>query len=89
MFGKRSMDEAAGLTSLLTMVLLDETVYEAQRSALIEFTKVTPAKDAHELSLAVHGGLCDLAYKMWKEGNVPLGARGYLWKARQGEILPK
>jgi hypothetical protein len=41
MFGpyKRSLDDANGLTTLLTLVLLDESVYKAQRNALIEFAK--------------------------------------------------
>ena len=42
MFGlyKRSMDEAAGLSALLTMVLLHDEVYKAEREALIQFAKV-------------------------------------------------
>jgi hypothetical protein len=91
MFGlyKRSMDEAAGLSALLTLVLLDDEVYKAQRNALIEFTKATPAKDAAELGLAVHSAWCERAHALWKGGSVPLGVPGFLWKARQGEIPPK
>jgi hypothetical protein len=88
MFGtyKRSMDEAAGLTTLLTMVLLDEGVYKAQRNALIQFAQAAKVKNAGELGLATHQALCDMAYKMWKEGTVPLGVSGFLWQAREGKI---
>jgi hypothetical protein len=88
MFGqyKRSLDEAAGLTTLFTMVLLDDSTYNAQRNALIDFAKVTPAKNADELALATHNAMCDLAYKMWKETPIPLGAPGFLSKAREWKI---
>jgi hypothetical protein len=85
MFGtyKRSLDEAAGLATLLTMVLLDEGVYNAQRRALFEFVQAARVNNAEELGLATHQALCDLAHKMWKEGTVPLGVAGFLWKARE------
>ncbi len=76
-------------TTLLTMILLDDSVYKAQRNALIQFAKTTRAKDAGELSLATHTAMCEMAYKMWKETNIPLGAPGFLWKARQGEITER
>lgn len=91
MFGtyKRSLDDANGLTALLTLVLLDESVYKAQRNALIEFAKQSSAKNAHELALQTHTAMCELAAKMWKNGKVPLGAPGFLWKAKQGDIEPR
>jgi hypothetical protein len=52
-FYKRSMNEAAGLWALPTVVLLRGEVYEAQRYALIQFAKVISAKDAAELAAAV------------------------------------
>jgi len=51
-FYKRSMDEAAGLWAVLTVLLRGE-VYEAQRYALTQFAKVISAKDAAELAAAV------------------------------------
>jgi hypothetical protein len=52
-FYKRSMDEAAGLWALLTVVLLRGEVYEAQRYALTQFAKVISATDAAEFAAAV------------------------------------
>ncbi len=91
MFGlyKRAMDEAAGLSALLTMVLLHDEVYKAERDALIQLAKVTPAKNAAELAAAVHGRMCDHAYRLWKGPSVPMGVLDFLWKARQGEIPSK
>ncbi len=91
MFGlyKRALDDSNGLTTLLTMVLLDDSVYKAQRNALIEFAKQSPAKDAHELALHTHTAMCELAAKLWKAGKVPLGMPGFLWKAKQGGIEPR
>ena len=91
MFGlyKRSLDDANGLTTLLAMVLLDESVYKAQRNALIEFAKQSPAKNAHELALQTHTAMCELAARMWKDGKVPLGMPGFLWKAKHEDIEPR
>jgi hypothetical protein len=46
------MDEAAGVWAP-NVVLLRGEVYEAQRYALIQFTKVISAKDAAKLAVAV------------------------------------
>jgi hypothetical protein len=82
---KRALDEGVGLTSLLVMVLLDDKVYKAQRNGLIDFVQKASAKDAHELSLKVHTALCELAGQAAKS-NIVLGAPGYLWKAKQGDL---
>jgi hypothetical protein len=79
---KRALDEGIGLTSLLVMVLLDESVYKAQRKGLIDFVNRTPAEDAHELSSKVHIAMSDLASKIAKSEMV-LGAPGFLWKLKQ------
>jgi hypothetical protein len=60
------MDEAAGLSTLLTMVLLDDATYKTQRNALIDFAKATPAKDPSALGAAVHSAMCDQAYRLFK-----------------------
>lgn len=86
MFGlyKRALDERIGLTSLLVMVLLDESVYKAQRKGLIDFVKRTPAKDAHELSSKVHIAMSELGANTAKS-SIVLGAPGFLWKLKQGD----
>jgi hypothetical protein len=91
MFGlyKQALSDSNGLTVLLTMVLLDDEVYRAQRKGLIDFAKTAPAKDAGDLSVMAHTALCNLAAKMWKETSLPAGASAFLWKARQGGIQPK
>lgn len=90
MFGlyKKALDDSNGLTVLLTMVLLDDTVYKAQRNALIDFVKTVPAKDANGLQLVVHNALCELGAAQWKAG-VAFGAAGFLWKAKQGSVERK
>ena len=90
MFGlyKRSLTDANGLSALLTMVLLDESVYKAQRNAMIEFAKITPAKDAYDLAAITHNALCEMSAKLWKDGHSPVLAAGSLWKAKQGGITP-
>jgi hypothetical protein len=80
---KRALDEAAGLSAMLVMVLLDEKVFQAQKAGLVDFVKSVPATDAHELGSKVHAALSDRA-ATWAKSNILLGASGYLWKLKQG-----
>ena len=84
MFGlyKRALDEGVGFSCLLVMILLDESVYQAQRKGLIDYVKSVSAKDANDLSLKVFNAMSELAEKAAKT-NIVLGAPGFLWKLKQ------
>jgi hypothetical protein len=80
---KRALDDAIGLTTMLTMVLLDDEVYKTQKKALIDYVNTLPPQStAHDIQMAVHTALCNLAAQWVKQG-VPIGASGYLLKVKQ------
>ena len=78
------MSESTHVSSLLVLVLLDDSVYRAQRAGLIDFAKTAPAKDAMELSSTAHAALSALAGKM--SGSSVLGAHSYLWNVKKGTV---
>jgi len=75
----RALTEARQLVNLYVLVLLEEKVYGAQRTALLDFIAQSNAKNAAELGTAVNLATTGMALRM--KGNT-LGVAGILWKAK-------
>jgi hypothetical protein len=81
---KRALDDSIGLSTFLVLVLLDDEIYQAQRTALINFVNaLPPQKDNHELGSKVHTALCQRAGELGRQGMADWAA-AYLWKLKQG-----
>jgi hypothetical protein len=66
--------------SLLILVLLEDSVYTARKTDLVNFVRDTKAANASQLSTEVYRSLCDVANRLARTS--VLGAHAGLWKLK-------
>ncbi len=79
----RAISEARQIVNLLVMVLLDDSVRNAQRGAILDYVSRSDAKNAYALGAAVNQVIPDHAMQM---RDSIAGAAGLLWKAKSGSV---
>jgi hypothetical protein len=75
----RALTEGRHLRNYALLILLDETVYAAQRRGLSDLVQSIDAKNAGELGSKVNLALDSLAARL---GHTLLGVAGLLWKLK-------
>ena len=81
----KAITECRNVSNYALLILLDESVYAAQRAGLIELVRSIKAENAGELGQKVNLSLSQLAARL---GGTLLGTGGMLWKLKQSTTEP-
>jgi hypothetical protein len=76
---RKSLGEGRHLRNYALLILLDDSVYAAQRKGLSDLVRSIDAKNAGDLGLKVNLALDKLAARL---GHTLLGVAGLLWKLK-------
>jgi hypothetical protein len=76
----RALRETRHVTNYVLLILLDESVYAAQRKGLVDLVRTIDARNAGELGMKINLATTQLAERL---GHTLLGTAGLLWKLKE------